>query len=107
MRRKATKKGSDTKTGPEERKEARQKEREIIKRKDRNKIHKKQDTKRNKEKKKIEMGSNSKGWYCIVVAMVTESQNLKSSRTANRRPHPAQPNLHPSEGTARRSLPPL
>lgn len=37
--------------------------------------------------------------------MVTESQNSKSSRTANRRPHPAQPNLHPSAGAARRYAP--
>lgn len=51
------------------------------------------------------MGSDLKGWYCILVAMVTESQNSKSSRTANRRPHPAQPNLHPSAGTARRYAP--
>lgn len=51
------------------------------------------------------MGSDLKGWYCILVAMVTQSQNSKSSRTANRRPHPAQPNLHPSAGTARRHAP--
>lgn len=45
------------------------------------------------------MGSDLKGWYCILVAMVTESQNSKSSRTANRRPHPEQANLHRSAGT--------
>lgn len=47
------------------------------------------------------MGSDLKGCYCIQVAMVTESQNSKSPRTANRRPHPAQSNLHPSAATTR------
>lgn len=51
------------------------------------------------------MGSDLKGWYCILVAMVTESQNSKSSRTANRRPHPEQANLHRSAGAPHRYAP--
>lgn len=84
-------KGERHKDRPEGRKEKRQEKRKIIKKKDRNKIHKTRHKKEQGKKKEKEMGSDSKGWYCVLVAMVTESQNSKSSRTANRRPHPAQP----------------
>lgn len=57
------------------------------------------------KKGKKAMGSDLKGWYCILVAMVTESQNSKSSRTANRRPHPEQANLHRSAGAPHRYAP--
>lgn len=89
--------------GREGRREERQKERKEKKiKKGKKEIQTKRENERKGKKKRKAMSSDLKGWYCILVAMVTESQISKSSRTANRRPHPAQPNLHPSAGTAHR-----
>lgn len=83
----------------EDRNRGRETEREKD-RPERRQIGRKKGRKEKEGKKGESSGLRFKGWHCIIVAMVTESQNSKCSRTANRRPHPAQPNLHPSAGTA-------